>query len=148
MWVMDVRLPPEPAVPVVPKSAPGAGTLTTPRTPLEHRYDRARRRFEPDRLLGLFTGADLELVRAATGQDLRPGRRADDEPLSDFATQLLFDRRSGRLHRHREVTSGWLLAMSAALARMGAANPYAGDPLRRALRYLRSREAGGIDVVL
>lgn len=142
MWVMDVRLPPQPAVPVVASLAASTTATTTSRPQNTQVQARAERRVAQT---ATFTSADRNLIYAVTGEDVFLRAIAD---FSAFAAQILADRRSGRLPTGREITSAYLLATGATLEHMGAPNPFSGALLRRALLYLESRRIGRVDIVL
>ncbi|MDO5696603.1 MAG: hypothetical protein Q4G51_01390 [Dermatophilus congolensis] len=147
MYVVDVRLPPQPVVPVVAKAEPGTSSTTTTKTPLERLYDRrAPRRGGASH--ELLTEADRELIRAVTGENLWGASEFDLKEVSGFATQILLDRRSGPLPPSSEVTVAYLERRGRALAPLGLLNPFSGDALQRAVRYLVSKEAGGIDIAM
>ena len=147
MYVVDVRLPPQPVVPVVAKAEPGTCSTTTTRTPLERLYDR-----RPPRRAGstgdLLTEADRELIRVVTGENLWGASDYDIGELSTFATQILLDRRSGPLPPSAEITVEYLERRGRALAPLGLLNPFSGSTLQRAVRYLVSKESGGVDIAM
>lgn len=142
MWVMDVRLPVQPAVPVVASLAASTTATTTSRPQDPQIHERSERR--AGRMPG-FSSADRNMLYAVTGEDVFLLAIID---LSAFAAQVLADRRSGRLLSGREITPSYLLGTGATLEQMGAPNPFSGAPLRRALIYLESRQTGRIDIVL
>lgn len=143
MYVMDVRLPVQPAVPVVASLAAGTTATNTSRPEDPRIRERGERR--PAGRGGAFTPADRDLVYAVTGEDVALAQVAD---LSPFAGQILTDRRAGRLPAGREITAAYLLRTGATLEQMGAPNPFSGAHLRRALLFLESRTSGRIDIVL
>lgn len=144
MIVMDVRMPVQPAVPVVQSLAAGASATTTSRPEDPHVTGRDRR--AAARSHQGFTAGDRALCYAVTGEDV--WAIDDDLALSPFAAQLLADRRGGTLPSTKEVSSAYLLRVGAHLDSIGAPNPYSGAHLRRALLFLESRTTGRVDVVL
>ena len=147
MYVVDVRIPPQPVVPVVAKAEPGTCSTTTTKTPMERLYDRrtSRRVGATNELL---TEADRELIRVVTGENLWGMTDVDIGELSMFATQILLDRRTGPLPPSAEVTVEYLERRGRSLAPLGLLNPYTGATLQRAIRYLTSKETGGVDIAM
>lgn len=147
MYVVDVRIPPQPVVPVVAKAEAGTCSTTTTKTPLERLYDRrGPRRSGPAGQL--LTEADRELIRVVTGENLWGAVEFDLGELSTFATQILLDRRTGPLPPSAEVTVEYLERRGRALTPMGLLNPFSGATLQRAVRYLVSKETGGVDIAM
>lgn len=147
MYVVDVRIPPQPVVPVVAKAEPGTCSTTTTKTPMERLYDRrtSRRGGASNELL---TEADRELIRVVTGESLWGTTDFDLGELSSFATQILLDRRTGPLPPSVEVSVEYLERRGRSLAPLGLLNPYSGPTLQRAIRYLTSKETGGVDIAM
>ncbi len=147
MYVVDVRLPPQPVVPVVARAEASTCSTTTTKAPLERLYDRKAPR-RPGDVHELLTDDDRRLIYAVTGENLWGILDLGALALSGFAAQIVLDRRSGPLPPGTEVSAGYLERRGRALAPMGLLNPFAGEQLRRALRYLASREQGGIDIAM
>lgn len=142
MWIMDVRMPPQPAVPVVATpDGQFSATLST-HTPAADLYRRGPGRRKRD--TSLFTDLDVDLIHAVTGESVRG---VSAEHLSPFASRILTDRRTGALPADVEVTRRYLLATGAAAEAHGAENPFSGATLELALARLASRVAGGVDIV-
>lgn len=150
MWVQDVRMPPEPAVPVVIRPDSGASTRMETFAPSQGAYDRqARRRPGPAGDLEHLTDADLDLVYAVTGETVWRGevRGGLPGPVTGFTRQLAIDRRTGALPAHREVTAAYLVRTGSVIEANGGVNPYSGAHLERALAYLASRGQGRVDII-
>ncbi|WP_168583671.1 hypothetical protein [Gephyromycinifex aptenodytis] len=142
MWVIDVRLPPQPAVPVVASLAASTTATTTARPQDPHIWERFGRR---SRASAGFSSADRNLLYAVTGEDVLT---LPVPQLSPFAAQILLDRQSGRLRSGREVTASYLLGTGSTLEQNGAKNPFSGALLQRALSYLQTQQTGRVDIVL
>ncbi len=148
MWVQDVRMPPEPAVPIVIRPDSGASTRMESFSPSQGGYDReAYRRPGPQGDLVHLTDGDVALIRAATGESIWPGaeRGGLTGPISGFTRQIAIDRRTGRLPASIDVSATYLLRTGAVIEANGGVNPFAGAHLERALAYLDARGAGRID---
>lgn len=144
MLVQDVRMPIQPAVPVVASPSPGATATNTGRAEEDPRLKWGAR----TRGAGLaadFTDLDRALIRAVTGEDVG---LVGDGDLSPFATQILLDRRHRRLPPGREIDLSYLMRTSRRLAGLGEHNPFSGDALNRAVQFVQSRATGRLDVVL
>lgn len=93
--------------------------------------------------LDYLTTDDRELIRAVTGEVIEPGRRPQDKPLSAFAMQLAVDRKSGGLSAGLEVSGAYLHRTNRLLLQLNVpSNPFSGDLLDRALRYVDRRPGG------
>ena len=134
MQIVDVRLPqqPHPVVPTVIRAEASATSTQDMRTPMERLYDRRARRGSTGSR-AVLTEADCELIRAVTGESLWGTGSVDLENISAFAAQIVMDRSDGHLTPRSEVT---------------VAYPFSGAELTRAIRYLTSRESGGIDIAM
>lgn len=144
MIVQDVRMPIQPAVPVVASPSPGATATNTGRAEEDPRLKWGARGAGAARAAD-FTDLDRALIRAVTGEDVGVISDAD---LSPFATQILLDRRHRRLPRGREVDLDYLTRTHRRLSGLGDANPFSGAQLRRAVEFVRGRAGGRLDVVL
>lgn len=145
MYVQDLRLAERPAVPIVQSPAAGATATQTGREFPDPRLIWGERRATTGRPARGFTDGDRALVHAVTGEDVETVAASD---LSAFAFQILTDRHNGRLPASREIDLDYLARTRRRLADLGAANPFSGDQLTAAVRYVQSRQAGRVDVVL
>lgn len=141
--VQDVRLPVQPAIPVVHSPSAGA-TATHTGKPEEDPRLKWGARAQHVRA-GDYTALDRALIRAVTGEDVDALREAE---LSAFATQILLDRRKNRLTPGREVDVDYLTRTSRRLSGLGERNPFSGAQLRRAMQFVQGREGGRVDIVL
>lgn len=150
MHIIDVRLPqqPHPVVPVVVQADASATSTTAQRTPLQRTYGGPRKHARAQADRAVLTDGDLELIHAVTGERLWGTGAVDVEGLSEFAHQIVVDRRDGRLAVGREVTVTYLRSRGRALANMGALNPFTGSVLTRAVRFIESRGCGKVDLAL
>lgn len=149
MWVQDVRMPPQQAVPVVIRADSGASTRMETFSPSQGSYDReALRRPGPIGDLDHLTDSDLDLIYAVTGERIyRNAPRDEPQPVTAFTRQIGVDRRNGTLAPQTEVTAQYLVRTGAVIEANGGMNPFSGLHLQRALTYLASRRDGRIDVV-
>lgn len=143
MYVQDVRLPMQPAVPIVQAPPPGTTATNTGKATEDPRLvwggGRATRR-------GLgFSVLDRALIHAVTGENVEMMAPAD---LSAFSRQILTDRGNGRLPAGREIDVDYLYRTGRRLAGLGDANPFAGALLQRALQFVQGREGGRLDLAL
>lgn len=142
MWVQDVRLPPQPAVPVVATPDDQMSATLSAHTPADALYRRTGpqgRRRAADR----FTPGDIDLIHAVTGESVWSD---DDATLSPFAARIAGDRRRGVLAAGREADARYLLGTGRALAEAGRPNPFSGVALDRALAHLALGGQGRVDV--
>ena len=143
MFVQDVRMPVQPAVPVVQALSSGATATNTEKAKEDPRlvWGGSNKR---GRNVG-FSPLDRSLIRAVTGEDVEIITPPD---LSAFAFQILTDRHNGRLPAGREVDLDYLSRTHRRLLGLGEANPFAGALLKRAVQFVESRASGRIDIAM
>lgn len=146
MWVMDVRLPPQPAVPVVLRQDADAALRSATHNPPPHLYTWRGARRRPDDTMH-FIASDVDLIHAVTGETIWPGHLPETATLSPFAHQIAADRRAGTLKTGEDVTPGYLLRVGRVVEANGGRNPFSGLVLEKALLFLTKRQAGRVDVV-
>lgn len=148
MWVQDVRMPPEPGVPVVIKADSGASARMESFAPSQGSYERdALRRTGSPGDLAFLTDSDLDLIHATTGERIWRGAGASTQPVTAFTRQIAVDRRAGTLKAGAEVTAAYLVRTGSVIEANGGVNPFSGVHLQRALAYLAGRRDGRVDVV-
>lgn len=93
--------------------------------------------------LDYLTDGDRELIKAVTGEEIVPGQRPQDAPLSAFAMQLAVDRKRGGLSAGIEVSAAYLQRTSSLLLQLNVpANPFSGDYLDSALDFVHRKTRG------
>ncbi|MDO5628912.1 MAG: hypothetical protein Q4G43_11385 [Mobilicoccus sp.] len=142
-YVHDVRMPVQPAVPVVHAPQAGATATNTGKAEEDPRLQWGARAV--DGRSGSYTDLDRALIRAVTGEDVE---LLPDAELSPFALHILTDRRHHRLTPGHEIDLDYLARSHRRLSGLGAANPFSGDQLQRAVDFVRSRSEGRLDVVM
>ncbi|PPK94133.1 hypothetical protein CLV92_10831 [Kineococcus xinjiangensis] len=99
-----------------------------------------------------LTQADRELIEYATGEHIEPGYEdTPEQHVSPFARQIATDRQSAvRLPPGQAVTAEYLHDVSRqyVMANMEEWNPFAGEPMERALAYLLLNTEGRVDVTV
>lgn len=104
---------------------------------------------KPASPLDYLTLTDRRLIRAATGEDITPGQRPADRPVSSFAMQIAVDRERGRLQPGGPVTSAYLRSTAYRLDELGVpAHEFTGETLQRALDFLASGSGRHVDIAV
>lgn len=104
---------------------------------------------QPASSLDYLTLTDRRLIQAATGEDIMPGQRPSDRPVSSFAMQIAVDRERGRIESGGPVTSAYLRSTAYRLDELGVpAHEFTGETLQRALDFLASGSGRHVDVAV
>lgn len=118
-----------------PPTRPGASPASDP-SGLGNDYD-------------LLTSSDRELIYQTTGQKMQPGFDPSRGGVTSiFAGQIAMDRRLGRLSVGQDVSAAYLKDTARLYNDAGnsTGNPFSGQQMDKALKYLAEHSARRMDV--